>query len=246
MSYRYATGKGDYADYSSGHVLRSAPGFPAFPVRLASEVFQRAVALRRGAPPVALWDPCCGSGYLLTVIALLHRRLLRSVLATDIDPRATELARQNLALLDPEALIVRGHELAERAERYGKPSYLDTAQAAHRLSAQLARQGGPLPVVVREANAFDAADLAAIVPGACPDVVITDVPYGEQTAWLGADDGGGVPQLLAAMASVLPADAVLGVAIRGRRVPLGGTRPRESLKLGTRTVALLYAGDVTG
>jgi 23S rRNA (guanine2535-N1)-methyltransferase len=60
VSYRYAAEKEGYADYSSGHVLRSAPGFPAFPVRLASEVFQRAVALRPGSSPVALWDPCCG------------------------------------------------------------------------------------------------------------------------------------------------------------------------------------------
>ena len=50
------TEKDDYADYSSGHVLRSAPGFPAFPVRLASEIFQRALALRPGLAPAALWD----------------------------------------------------------------------------------------------------------------------------------------------------------------------------------------------
>jgi hypothetical protein len=245
VGYRYATEKSDYADYSSGHVLRSAPGFPAFPVRLASEVFQRAVALRPGGPPVALWDPCCGSGYLLTVIALLHRGLLRSVLATDIDPRAAELASQNLAMLDPAALIAREKELAARAERFAKPSYLDTAQAAHRLSAELTRQGGPLPVRVREANAFDRQDLAAVVAGGRPDVVLTDIPYGEQTAWLGAHDDAGLPRMLAALAAVLPGDAVLGVTTRGRRVPLGGIHPRETLKVGTRAVALLYAGDVT-
>jgi 23S rRNA G2445 N2-methylase RlmL len=195
---------------------------------------------------VVLWDPCCGSGYLLTVIALLHRTMLRSVLATDIDPQAVELARQNLALLDPAALIAREHELAERAERFDKPSYLDTAQAAHRLSAKLTRQGGGLPVLTREANVFDRKDLAAAVRDVNPDVVITDVPYGEQTAWLGANDGADVPEMLAAIASVLPEDAVLGVTVRGRRVPLGGARRRESLKIGTRAVALLYAGDVAG
>jgi hypothetical protein len=180
------------------------------------------------------------------VIALLHRRLLRSVLATDLDPRATALARQNLALLDPAALIAREKELAERAERFAKPSYLDTAQAAHRLGTELARQGGSLPVQVREANAFDRRDLAAAVAGGCPDVVLTDMPYGEQTAWLGGHDGAGLPQMLAAVAAALPGDAVLGVTTRGRRVPLGGIRPRETLKVGTRAVALLRAGDVTG
>ena len=43
MTYRYALTRESYADLSGG-VLHSAPGFPAFPVRLASEMFQRALA----------------------------------------------------------------------------------------------------------------------------------------------------------------------------------------------------------
>ncbi|MFI6743014.1 hypothetical protein ACIBI9_59845 [Nonomuraea sp. NPDC050451] len=40
-------------------------GFPAFPVRLASEIFQRAPALRGGEGPAVVCDPCCGSGTCL-------------------------------------------------------------------------------------------------------------------------------------------------------------------------------------
>ncbi|MFF2044462.1 rRNA methyltransferase [Kitasatospora sp. NPDC058170] len=245
MVYRHVLAKADYTDYSSGSVLHSAPGFPAFPVRLASEVLQRALALRGGGAPAALWDPCCGSGYLLSVLGLLHRPVIGSVLATDLADEALALAEENLALLDPDALALRAQVLEERAERFGKPSYLEAADSARRLADGLARDGGRLPAEVRRANAFDREDLAEAVEGRVPDIVITDVPYGEQTGWLGAEGEAGVPEMLAAVASVLPAHAVLAVTTRGRRVPLGGVRAAESFKVGTRAVALVPAGRFT-
>ena len=45
MPYLFATQDQDYADFASGRVIYNAPGMPAFPVRLASEMFQRARAL---------------------------------------------------------------------------------------------------------------------------------------------------------------------------------------------------------
>jgi hypothetical protein len=246
MSYRHVTDRADYADFAGGAVLRSAPGFPAFPVRLGSEIFQRATALRGGDRPAVLWDPCCGSGYLLTVLGLLHRRSIGAVLATDAAEPALDLARRNLALLDPRALQERAAELDARAEEFGKPSYREAAESARRLGRTLAEDGGPLPVGVRRANAFDREELAAAVAatGVVPDLVLTDVPYGEQTDWLGADDDAGVPEMLTAVAAVLPDHAVLAVTVRGRRVPLGGVRARESFKIGTRAVALLTADQL--
>lgn len=44
MPYRPATARSDHRDLASGFVLRSAPGYPAFPVRLAQELFLRAAA----------------------------------------------------------------------------------------------------------------------------------------------------------------------------------------------------------
>ncbi|MDH6112124.1 SAM-dependent methyltransferase [Kitasatospora sp. MAP12-15] len=244
MGYRHVIVKADYADLASGAVLRSAPGFPAFPVRLTSEIFQRALALRGGDSPAVVWDPCCGSGYLLSVIGLLHRRAVSSVLASDLSAEALGLARENLSLLDPAALEARAKVLEEQAERFAKPSYLESADAARRLARTLTDDGGPLPAAVHRADAFDRGELAAAVAGAAPDIVVTDVPYGEQTEWLGAEGEAGVPEMLAAVASVLPGHAVLAVTVRGRKVPLGGVRPKESFKIGTRAVALLTADQL--
>src|SRR5690349_20947717 len=107
MPYRYAQERPDYTDLASGRVFYSAAGRPAFPIRLASEALQRALALRatRGlAGPVTLYDPCGGSAYHLTVLGFLHRPALQAVLASDVDPAAVALAERNLGLLSVAGL----------------------------------------------------------------------------------------------------------------------------------------------
>lgn len=239
MSYRYATVRTDNQDLASGFVLHSAPGFPAFPVRPASEILQRALALRGGDRPAGLWDPCCGSGYLLTVLGLLHRDRIASVLASDLDPAAVELAGRNLALLSRAGLASREAELEARAGRLGKPVHAEAARAARRLAAGLGAAGGDVPYAVREADVFDPAGLRRALRGLAPDIVITDVPYGEQTDWIGPGAAAGVPGMIAALSSVLPDGAVIAVTVRGRKVPVtGGPRPERSFRIGTRAVAL--------
>ena len=46
MQYKYVQEQSDYTDLSSGRVFYSLPGHPAFPAGLASEIFQRFVAIR--------------------------------------------------------------------------------------------------------------------------------------------------------------------------------------------------------
>ncbi|WP_033337727.1 rRNA methyltransferase [Catenuloplanes japonicus] len=247
MSYRFETARDDYGDLASGAVLRSAPGFPAFPVRLASEVFQSALDLRGGTGPAVLWDPCCGSGYLLTVLGILHRPRIAALLASDIDGDALTLASANLGLLADGGLAARGTELADRARRFGKPGYVEAAAASERLSRRLEEGGGPVPHSVRRADVFDPAALARAAEGFAPDLVVTDVPYGEQTDWTGDHAGAGLPGMLTALATVLRPDAVVAVIVRGRRVPpIGDVRPRRKSRVGTRAVALFAAGDLDG
>ena len=237
MTYRHATVRENHQDLASGVVLYSASGFPAFPVRLASEMFQRALELR-GKETVTVWDPCCGSGYLLTVIALLHRRRINAVVASDIAPEALRLARQNLGLLSRNGLAVRADHLDELAVRWDKPSYAAAAQAARRLRRKLSADGDDIPSAVGHADVFDP-DARETLGGYRPDIVITDVPYGEQTSWCGPDAKTGITGMVRTLASVLAEDTVIAVAVRGRKVPLDdGLRPHASFKIGTRSVAL--------
>ncbi|WP_308796535.1 hypothetical protein [Agromyces silvae] len=235
MAYRHALTRESYADLSGG-VLHSAPGFPAFPVRLASEMFQRALALAPSST-AQVWDPCCGSGHLLTTLVLLHRRDITGVLGTDLDPAALRLARKNLDLLSEHGMDVRSDELRARAERLGKPAYLDAAAAAQRLARGLARRGGALPYGVARADVFNPDQLRRALDGRRPNLVITDVPYGEQTSWAGPDGAAGIDGMLRALEEVLDDDVVIAVATRGRKAGLAGVRrPIASFKIGTRVV----------
>lgn len=235
MAYRYALTRENYADFSGG-VLHSAPGFPQFPVRLASEMFQRALALVPSST-AQVWDPCCGSGHLLTTLAFLHRRDIASVLGTDVDPAALILARKNLDLLSEHGMDARSDELRARAERRGKPAYLDAAVAAQRLACRLAERGGALPHGVAQADVFDSDQLRRALDGQHPNLVITDIPYGEQTSWDGPDGAAGINGMLRALEEVLDDGAVIAVATRGRKVRLDrACRPIASFRIGTRAV----------
>lgn len=235
MAYRYALTRESYADFSGG-VLHSAPGFPQFPVRLASEMFQRALALVP-ASTARVWDPCCGSGHLLTTLAFLHRRDISGVLGTDLDPAALILAQKNLDLLSEHGMDARSEELRARAERLGKPAYLDAAAAAQRLARRLAERGGALPHGVAQADVFNPAQLRRALEGQRPNLVITDVPYGEQTSWDGPDGAAGVEGMLRSLEEVLDNGTVIAVATRGRKVRLDGAcRPIASFRIGTRAM----------
>lgn len=244
MSYRFATTAVNYADLASGSVLQSAPGHPAFPVRLASEMFQRGCAAAGTTGPVTVWDPCCGSGYLLTVLGFEHRKRLAAAVGSDIDENAVALARRNLALLTSDGLRRRTVELADMASRFGKASHAEAVEAAGRLTRRIAGDGGDLPATAQVADALDSVQLAAALGDNRPQVVLTDVPYGEQTVWQGEQAGTGTAGMVAAVAAVVRPEAVIVVAVRGRKVPLDALRPIEKFRVGTRAVALLRAGEV--
>ncbi|HEY8474518.1 MAG TPA: rRNA methyltransferase [Natronosporangium sp.] len=249
MAYRLAANRDDYQDLASGFVFRSAPGYPAFPVRLAEELLLRSAAHLPHRTPVGLWDPCCGSGYLASTVGLLHRDRLRHVLCSDADPDAVALARRNLSLLTEAGLAERRTELSERATAYGKPGYAAAARATDRLAALLRAGGGDLASDARVADGFDARQTARILPDPPPDLVLTDVPYGRQTGWRGAGAAATEPltALAGALSEVLPEHAVIAVCAEARKLSLGeGVRALERFRVGKRAAIIVRAGDLRG
>lgn len=239
MSYRYATERTDHSALASGQVLRSAPGYPGFPVRLASELLQRAMVHVEG-DRVRLWDPCCGSGYLAAVLGLLHRDRLTHVRATDVDEDAVGIAARNLELLTAAGLAEREQELRRSARDFGRVAFVERAEDARDLAAGLAAMGGDLP------HGSAVADVFGLTDPVGADLVVTDVPYGEMTQWAGGvPDQDPIRGLLASMGRVLPQHAVVVVAARTRRVPLPeGVRALERVKVGNRSAALVRARDL--
>jgi tRNA G10 N-methylase Trm11 len=223
-------------------VLRSAPGYPGFPVRLGSELFERAVRVLDRREPLTVWDPCCGSGQLVTTISLLHQEQVGEIIATDIDPAALALAEKNLALLTKHGLTARRAEIAKLSDRFGKDSHALALAAADRLQARV-RSSDPIEVRARRADIFDVSTLAQAVEGASIDLVITDLPYGRQTYWQGSSpqDGVEVDAMLANLSSVLPHHAVIVLVLAGRHLPSSKRRAQAKIRAGGRIAGIYRA-----
>jgi hypothetical protein len=249
MPYRYATEKRDYSDYARGRVLFGQHGHPAYPVRLASEIWQRCVAAlqEQGRPgPYVLYDPCCGGAYLLTAVGLLYRSQLKAAIGSDVDAGVLETARRNLALLSVAGMERRLGEIRELYETYGKPSHAAAIESALRLREQLAgARGKKVEVQVFKADATDAQALSKGMQGRAIDVLIADLPYGRDSSWQRLQEGGPSScsptyQMLDALRFVTSADTIVALSCdKGQRPVHPAYQRVERFRLGRRQVAFL-------
>ena len=244
MPYRFATDARSYADLGSGRVLRSRPGQPAFPVRLAREMFEQALALRpAGAAPPILYDPCCGAGHLLASVGLLYADRLTAVIGSDVDAGALALARENLRLLEAGGIEARAAELQAMYRDHGNLAHREALESASALAAARAM---PLPVRTFQANALDSLAIREGLGVEAPGIVLVDAPYGRMSAWIGAPGGGGdaASALLDALGPVLSPGAVVSVATsKDVKFASDHFRRRRQLKLGKRRVSWWIRDD---
>jgi 23S rRNA (guanine2535-N1)-methyltransferase len=253
MPYQFARERLNYAAFASGQVLHSLPGRPAFPARLASEIYQRSVALlpASAGPPYVLYDPCCGGAQFLTTLAYLHGETIAALIGSDIDPDAVRLAARNLALVTLPGLDMRSTALAALAAQYGKPAHREALAHTVELRERLVEltQQRTITAGVFQADALNTTSVHAGLAGATVDLVITDVPYGQQTAWttLGEALTPAQPpvwRLLEALRPVLAAHTVVAIATdKTQRVQHDAYRRRAQWQIGKRRVTIVSLLD---
>jgi 23S rRNA G2445 N2-methylase RlmL len=244
MPYRFAHERPDYADFAAGPVLYSLPGRPAFPVRLTSEIFQHCQAhLQRAgsAGPYTVYDPCCGSGYLLTVLAYLHWPTIQHLAGSDMDADVIPLATRNLSLLTLAGVEARIAQLAELSEQFGKPSHAQALASAERLRERLLayRRLPPIQSQVFIANALSAAELRSHLAPGKVDIVITDLPYGQRTSWQAAgsaaEEFDPEWQLLEALRGIMAPTSIVAITTgKQRKAAHDGYRRVGQLQIGKR------------
>lgn len=173
MEYKYCKNE-NFEDLSSGRVLYGGGGVPNFPVRLSNEIYRRCTSYLPGKDRITLYDPCCGGGYLLTVLGFCNHNITK-IMASDINEAMISIASKNLALLTREGLFQRKQELEELLRQYQKASHREALNSLDRLQCRLSRD---IPA------AIFTADCTKNIPFKdAPDLIITDVPYGNLAAW---------------------------------------------------------------
>jgi len=249
VQYRFATQRQAYADLSSGRVFHSRPGYPAFPIRLASELYQLCRSQRQAAgltSPCTVYDPCCGGAYLLCTLAFLHWDTLSALLASDVDEQAVVLAQRNLSLLTLGGMDQRMQEIAALLEQHGKSSHQAALESARALRDQLSAHVAEHSLQTRIFQA-DAANAQAIRRGIGQthiDFVLTDVPYGWHTEWRTAvaPSTAVTPlwAMLDALRGLLDQDSLIAVASdKGQKIAHTAYQRVERLSAGRRQVVVL-------
>jgi tRNA G10 N-methylase Trm11 len=206
MQYKYCD-DGSFEDFASGRVIIHKPGFTNFPVRLAQEIFCRCLFYLKDKTKLCLYDPCCGSGYMLTVLGLLNYDIIETVVASDCDDGALETAERNLRLLTVPGMNERIRHLLGLHAQFNKASHLQAAESAERLKS--------LIIKGREINTltFNADILSENIlkyNNFRADIVFTDIPYGNLVPWQ-KEEGRHTNHLLENLLPILKPDSVVAV-----------------------------------
>lgn len=247
MQYKYATEQQDYSDLASGRVFYSLPDHPAFPVRLASEIFQRCIAFRKEiysiSIPATLYDPCCGAAYHLSVLGYLHRESIQEIIASDINEKAVDLAAKNLGLLTTAGLDQRIAEISDMLDQYGKDSHKDALKSAEVLKKKISSfdQEHPLKTKVFQANATDKKEVIKNIKTNSVDIVFTDVPYGEYSHWEGLSQlSNPLYAMLDSLLDILSPSSVVAIASdKQQKVSHERYQRLEQFQIGKRRVVIL-------
>ncbi|MBL8077318.1 MAG: methyltransferase domain-containing protein [Anaerolineales bacterium] len=247
MQYKYAIERADYSDLASGRVFHSLPGHPAFPIRLASEIFQRCVdhrsRLYQASGQCTLYDPCCGAAYHLSVLAYLHGEHLQEVIGSDINEKAVALAQRNLSLLDIHGLDQRIAEISSLLQQYGKDSHREAMESAAVLKTQIVLLSPLISMRTFQANATEEIGISKSIKEKSVDIVFTDIPYGQHSNWEDTRSDFPAQSMLNALKGFLSSHSVVAIVSDKRQKVLHeGYQRIEHFQIGKRRVVILKPG----
>lgn len=202
MEYKYAKND-NYEDFASGRVLYHVGGEPTFPVRLTLELYERCLQYSVKKTELILYDCCCGGAYMLTILGLLKGNTIARLYGSDINEKSIKLAEDNLGLLTEAGIGRRRSGLEALYQQYGKESHREALESIDRLEKLLTDR---LTSSVFVRNVLEASDLTFT-----PDIIITDVPYGNMAEW--NEGSGGINQMMDAIFNNCGRDTILCVCM---------------------------------
>lgn len=272
MSYKFAIENLNYEDYASGRVLYNHKGTTSFPVRLASEIYQRCAAILKEKgkeKDFIIYDSCCGGAYLLTILGFLHGDEISRIYGSDVDETMISLAQRNLSLLSPEGIERRIMQIDKMLEDFGKKSHSEALKSALKLKDILVNRKKNIEITCFVANI--ASDLSVDPGTICKinchnieeinekitreiniktivnnvNILITDLPYGNITNWKGMqDEEWAVRKMLNNVLPLLAKDSVISI-VSGKKTKIkhGSYRRIDKFTIGKRQINILEPGS---
>jgi tRNA G10 N-methylase Trm11 len=177
MVYKYFQ-KNNYEDFSSGRVILHKSKYPNYPVRLAGEIFCQCLEYTNKIKDLCIYDPCCGSAYMLTVLGFLFNKEIETIYASDISEEAINFAKNNLSLLSNYGIQNRRNTLVGLINKYNKESHMSALNSLNNLLQYIKHEIKTNTFIANGLNENELKNKRF-----CADIVITDVPYGNLAAW---------------------------------------------------------------
>ena len=203
MEYKYGKNE-NYEDFSSGRVLYHVSGMTNFPVRLAQEIFGRCLQYSPKKKNICLYDCCCGGGYLLTVLGFLNQDSIGKLMGSDVDVELLSIAKKNLSLLSEEGINRRITEIEEMIDNFHKQSHVEARESAIKLKGLIKTH--------IEVEVFYADVLQGVNLKERPDIILTDIPYGNLVVWKSKEDNSMV-KFLDTLYGISSSDTVIGLCM---------------------------------
>jgi len=203
MEYKYGKNE-NYEDFSSGRVLYHVIGMTNFPVRLAQEIFGRCLQYSPKKKNICLYDCCCGGGYLLTVLGFLNQDSIGKLMGSDVDVELLSIAKKNLSLLSEEGINRRITEIEEMIDNFHKQSHVEARESAIKLKGLIKTH--------IEVEVFYADVLQGVNLKERPDIILTDIPYGNLVVWKSKEDNSMV-KFLDTLYGISSSDTVIGLCM---------------------------------
>ena len=227
MIYKYGTAD-NFEDFASGRVICGGKGIPNYPVRLITEIFGRAMEYSNKKEDLIVYDPCCGGAYSLTILGFFYGEKIEKIYGSDISEEMVTSARKNLNLLKYNGLDDRKAELEKLYAEFGKTSHREAIESVDKLKNKLIKD--------IDTEVFTA-DCTKSLPDIKPDIIITDIPYGNLVDW------GGDGELNAMMENLLRIagdDTVLALSMdKSQKITSEGWHRMEKQNIGKRRFEIL-------
>jgi len=242
MNYKYYN-KESFEDYAAGRVIMQSAGMTNFPVRLAGEIFMRCMEYTNKNKDISLYDPCCGGGYMLTVLGLLNPQTIGKIYCSDVSIDAIALAKNNLNLLTEQGLIMRKTKILNMIDVYSKQSHIEAISSVDKF-IDIIKERLIEPVIecfvsdVLNSNMLKELSFKA-------DVVIVDVPYGNLVSWSDKTDIA-VNLLLDNIVPILNIGSIIAIITdKNQKINNGLYKRLEKFKVGKRQIEILKLEEVT-